>query len=89
MATPYAKALGVTPPLSTAPPTPAEFTANDDLITELKRQNNYESPEETAKRFVTLSSSVHRELHAVKPEKYPLTNKVLPLGWPYSSNFNP
>ncbi|CAL3965101.1 unnamed protein product [Diplocarpon coronariae] len=54
MATPHAKALGVTPPLSTSPPTPAEISANDDLISELKRQNNYESPEETAKRVTVL-----------------------------------
>jgi poly(A) polymerase len=50
MATPYAKALGVTPPLASVPPTAADEASNDELISELKRQNNYETPEETARR---------------------------------------
>ncbi|KAJ5054567.1 uncharacterized protein L3040_000837 [Drepanopeziza brunnea f. sp. 'multigermtubi'] len=56
MATPYAKALGVTPPLTSAAPTAADEAANDELISELKRQNNYETPEETAKRSAVLKS---------------------------------
>jgi len=56
MASQYVKAQGVTGPLSTAMPTAQELAANDDLVTELKRQNNYESPEETAKRSVVLKS---------------------------------
>tara|TARA_R110002060_G_scaffold53663_2_gene64334 strand:+ start:1603 stop:1830 length:228 start_codon:yes stop_codon:yes gene_type:complete len=58
MASQYVKAQGVTGPLSTAMPTAQELAANDDLVTELKRQNNYESPEETAKRYVP-SHSCH------------------------------
>ncbi|KAI9055457.1 hypothetical protein LZ554_000411 [Drepanopeziza brunnea f. sp. 'monogermtubi'] len=56
MATPYAKALGVTPPLTSLAPTAADEAANDELISELKRQNNYETPEETAKRSAVLKS---------------------------------
>ncbi|GAB1217830.1 hypothetical protein ATERTT37_007073 [Aspergillus terreus] len=41
---------GVTPPISTVLPTPDELAANDDLIAELKRQNNFESPAETEQR---------------------------------------
>ena len=41
---------GVTPPISTLLPTPDEVKANDDLITELKAQNNFESPVETEQR---------------------------------------
>ncbi len=41
---------GVTPPISTALPTPVELAANDALIEELKRQNNFESPEDTQRR---------------------------------------
>jgi len=43
--------LGVTAPLSTALPTPAENMASDALIEELKRQNNYESVADTQKRY--------------------------------------
>jgi poly(A) polymerase len=50
MATPGAKPLGVTAPLSTAIPTEAENQASNALIEELKRQNNYESTADTNKR---------------------------------------
>ena len=43
---------GVTPPISNTLPTPAELAANDALIDELKRENNFEAPEETEKRQV-------------------------------------
>lgn len=43
---------GVTPPISNALPTPPEVSANDDLIAELKQQNNFESPPETERRYV-------------------------------------
>lgn len=42
---------GVTPPISTSLPTPAELLANDTLIAELKRQNNFEGSEETDRRL--------------------------------------
>jgi poly(A) polymerase len=43
---------GVTPPISTVLPTPEELAANDDLIAELKSQNNFESPADTERRSV-------------------------------------
>ena len=46
---------GVTPPISTALPTDAELAANDALIEELKRQDNFESSEETERRLSTHS----------------------------------
>lgn len=42
---------GVTPPISTTLPTAQELSANDDLIAELKLQNNFESPAETERRY--------------------------------------
>lgn len=50
MTTQTARQWGVTPPISMALPTAAELAANDALIEELKRQNNFESHEETQKR---------------------------------------
>ncbi|KAJ5088627.1 poly(A) polymerase Pap [Penicillium angulare] len=41
---------GVTPPISTVLPTKDELVANDDLIAELKAQNNFEPPAETERR---------------------------------------
>lgn len=41
---------GVTPPISTALPASDELAANDDLIAELRNQNNFESPSETERR---------------------------------------
>lgn len=41
---------GCTPPISMAMPAPEEIAANDSLIAELRRENNYESPEETQHR---------------------------------------
>ena len=45
-----ARQWGVTPAISTALPTPQDNTLNDALVAELKKQNNYEAPEETEKR---------------------------------------
>ncbi|EEP82200.1 Poly(A) polymerase PAPalpha [Uncinocarpus reesii 1704] len=53
MASPQAKQWGVTPPISTVLPTPAELTENDNLIAELKHQNNFEAPSETERRLGT------------------------------------
>lgn len=50
MAASTARQWGVTPPISAALPTQDELAANDDLIAELKRQNNFESPTETEQR---------------------------------------
>lgn len=50
MATPPTRQWGVTPPISTVLPTQDELAANDDLIAELKAQNNFELPAETERR---------------------------------------
>ncbi|KAJ5642197.1 hypothetical protein N7490_006197 [Penicillium lividum] len=45
-----ARQWGVTPPISTVLPTKDELVANDDLIAELKAQDNFEPPSETERR---------------------------------------
>lgn len=52
MTAPPLRQWGLTPAISSALPTPADVSLNGALIEELKRQNNYESPAETAKRCV-------------------------------------
>ena len=52
MAAPPQKQWGTTPPISNALPTPAELAENDNLIAELKLQNNFEAPSETERRYV-------------------------------------
>ena len=42
---------GVTPPISTALPTSDELAANDDLIAELKAQDNFEPPSDSERRY--------------------------------------
>ena len=44
------KTWGITPPISTLLPTPAEKQASDTLLEELRRQNQFESPAESKKR---------------------------------------
>jgi poly(A) polymerase len=56
MAAQSVKQWGLTPPISSALPIPADVALNSALIEELKRQNNYESPAETAKRCVAVSA---------------------------------
>jgi poly(A) polymerase len=58
MATAGSMQYGVTAPLSNALPTEAENQASNDLIEELKRQNNYESTSDTNKRCVTAFHSL-------------------------------
>jgi len=53
MASPPTRQWGVTPPISLSLPTDAELAANDALVAELKRQNNFEGTEETEKRYPT------------------------------------
>lgn len=43
--------LGVSPPLSDDPPKARDNELNDQLVSELKAQNNFESQEETQKRY--------------------------------------
>lgn len=54
MAAQSTRQWGVTPPISVSLPTPEELAANDDLIAELKAQNNFELPSETERRQQTL-----------------------------------
>lgn len=51
MAVHQARQWGVTPAISSTLPTDTELAANDALIAELKRQNNFESIEETERRY--------------------------------------
>lgn len=53
MAAAQTRHKGVTPPISMTLPTPAELAANDALIAELKNQHNFESSEETERRYST------------------------------------
>lgn len=50
MAAPVVRQWGTTPAISQSLPSPEELKANEALIEELKRQNNFEGSEETAKR---------------------------------------
>ena len=54
MAVQQPRQWGVTPAISSALPTDMELAANDALVAELKRQNNFESIEETERRYNTL-----------------------------------
>ena len=62
MTTQPARQWGVTPPISTVLPTPNELAANDDLISELKAQNNFEPPSETERRYAQI---IRSERHAI------------------------
>lgn len=46
-----AKQWGVTGSISLAMPTESDMAANSALLEELKRQNNFETPEENQKRL--------------------------------------
>ncbi|KAI9745782.1 MAG: polynucleotide adenylyltransferase [Candelina submexicana] len=50
MTTQRAQQWGLTPPLTVVLPTDQELAANDALIEELKKQNNFESHEDTERR---------------------------------------
>jgi poly(A) polymerase len=52
MAATGSRQWGVTPPISTVLPTQDELVANDDLIAELKAQNNFEPPSDSERRYV-------------------------------------
>lgn len=54
MATTQTRQWGVTPPISLTLPSEAEIDTNDALIAELKRQNNFETSDETEKRYACL-----------------------------------
>ena len=46
---------GTTPPVSVNFPTDSELAANDALVAELKKQNNFESVEETERRYLLIN----------------------------------
>ena len=50
------KQYGVSPPISTALPEQNDIDKNAELIEELKRENNYETQDETKKRMATLGT---------------------------------
>lgn len=50
----YQKVYGITGPISTVGPTAAENKLNDELISELKQENSFESAQETQNRVDTL-----------------------------------
>ena len=43
-------AWGITPPVTISPSTDTELILNEKLLAELKKQNNFEAPEETQNR---------------------------------------
>ncbi|KAI9721764.1 MAG: hypothetical protein M1812_002099 [Candelaria pacifica] len=55
MATQRVQQWGITPPLTLVPPTDQELAANDALIAELKKQNNFENHEDTERRKKVLT----------------------------------
>lgn len=57
---------GLFPPLSTALPTEAQLKQNDDMIEELKRNKNFESPAETQKRSEVLRTFQRAVVEFVK-----------------------
>ena len=67
---------GITPPVSTALPTDHELKLDKDLMDELKRQNNFESPEGTEKRKRILE---HFDKVAKEFVKYVALKKGLPV----------
>ena len=52
----YQKVYGITGPVSIAGPTAAENKLNDELIQELKKENSFESEQETANRVKALKT---------------------------------
>ena len=56
MAETQPKKWGLFPPLSVTFPTKEEVARNDQMIEELKQQNNFESPEETKRRSNVLNN---------------------------------
>ncbi|KAK6834270.1 Poly(A) polymerase [Apiospora arundinis] len=68
------RSWGITPPVSTALPTPAETQASNALLEELKRQGTFESAEETNTRKKVLADIqriVDELVRRIAKEKYP------------------
>ncbi|OKP09927.1 Poly(A) polymerase pla1 [Penicillium subrubescens] len=66
MAATGSRQWGVTPPISTVLPTQDELVANDDLIAELKAQNNFEPPSDSERRIQMLQLLQRVALEFVK-----------------------
>ncbi|KAJ5359218.1 Poly(A) polymerase pla1 [Penicillium cataractarum] len=66
MAATGSRQWGVTPPISTVLPTQDELAANDDLIVELKAQNNFEPPSDSERRIQMLQLLQRVALEFVK-----------------------
>lgn len=54
---------GVTPPMKQDLPTDAELHATGLLIEQLKRENTFESPAETEKRYARVSEQLFASRH--------------------------
>ena len=80
MAAQATRQWGVTPPISMTLPTPEELAANDDLIAELKAQNNFELPSETERRQQTLQLIqkvvILHQQHQLGPVPYIMIFKI-------------
>jgi poly(A) polymerase Pap1 len=64
------KRLGITPPISTTLPTDQDTQANTTMIEELRKQNTFESPSGTQKRYVVnfpLASQAFKHYGALIP----------------------
>jgi poly(A) polymerase len=81
---------GITGPMSMDFPEPIDNTKTDDLVEELKRENNYEASHETNKRIATLKvlniatkefvMEVSRKQGLRPPQIHQLGGKVIPYG---------
>ena len=69
---------GTTPPVLVSYPNDSELAANDALVAELKRQNNFEAMEETEKRSVMGSpSSIQLLIYLCRKTTLQLIQKVV------------
>ena len=85
-----ARQWGLTPPVSTAHAAPEDVKQNQELIEELKRENNYEPQAETQKRIETLKllnratiefvKEVSRRMRLPKEQIEQFGGKVFPYG---------
>ncbi|RMZ78364.1 hypothetical protein DV738_g3845, partial [Chaetothyriales sp. CBS 135597] len=84
------KQWGLSPPLSTAHPTPLENERTAELVEELKRENNYELEHATKQRMIALSllqkvtiefvKEVSRKQHYPESQISQFGGKIFPYG---------
>ena len=85
------KQWGISPPLSTSLPDKLDNEKTAELIEELKRRNNYEGPDATAKRMDTLkllSATLQEFIKEVSRRQRMSPNQVGQLAgkiYPYGS----